>query len=327
MKTLLTLLFGFILATSFAMESKRLLADYSMDSIVKDPTIKKGYATFIFTFKNIPLQNESAVFYYSDGKAQKGNLTGKLDEKNQFRLINKADMYLFQFYYSNNYYEITTDSIKIEEQSIMYISLNFQFANEMIIIDKPVIYLYPASPTLVEVLVEPKGYFTFTYPDYKNGWNIQANPNGEINIDSKTYNYLFWESAQRVNSEMIDLNYGFLVNKENTISFLEEKLTEFGLNDKEQADFITYWGPQLIKNPKNYIHFVLNDNCDQFATLNITPKPDHIYRIYLLTFPVNYPKDMHVIDQKIPTMDRSGFTVIEWGGSNISTLHAPTVLN
>jgi hypothetical protein len=199
----------------------------------------------------------------------------------------------------------------------MYVSVYWQRAGRMVEVEKPVIYLYPATPTIVEVKVLPKGDLTFMYPSYNDGWKIRANPSGELEIGMNKYNYLFWESSQQIEDFMIDWGTGFIVEQENTIAFLEKKLNEFGLNDSEKADFITFWGPQLIKNPKNFIQFVVNEDANLFADLTISPKPKNIYRIYILFCDTNEISKNSISEQILPKMDRSGFVVLEWGGAKL----------
>jgi hypothetical protein len=252
----------------------------------------------------------------------------KLDAQNHFELNTKSGSYAFVFYYSSNYYEIYTDSIVGKSQHKTFVSVFFQNAeHQMIMVDKPVIYLYPENPLLVNVKVKPKGEFTFTYPRYENGWEMTASPSGELKIGENKYNYLFWESAQNNLEELFDITTGFIVEKENTVSFLEERLTEFGLNDKEKADFITFWGPQIMKNENSFIHFVTNEACNQFAELEIVPKPDHVYRLYILITPISEENTHIYKDQKLSKIDRTGFTVIEWGGSNFNNSQIPTQFN
>ena len=96
-------------------------------------------------------------------------------------------------------------------------------------------------------------------------------------------------------------------------------MTKFGFNSKEKADFITFWGPQLKGNDFNYVHLVLNEDANLFAELEITPTPNHIYRFYILTSKVENPNDyQNLVPQIIEKMNRSGFTVLEWGGSTIN---------
>jgi hypothetical protein len=48
------------------------------------------------------------------------------------------------------------------------------------------------------------------------------------------------------------------------------------------------------------------------AELKITPKPDSILRVFLVTRPLKEPRELKF--QSIPRFVRRGFTVVEWGG-------------
>jgi hypothetical protein len=105
------------------------------------------------------------------------------------------------------------------------------------------------------------------------------------------------------------------VKGEAIISFLEQQLTQFGLTSKEQADFITFWGPQLMKNKLNYVHFVLDEAANQFGILEIQPKPTTVSRIYIVWSDVSNVQNLpQLTEQKITKRPRKGFHVIEWGG-------------
>lgn len=324
MKRLTILLFLFLSFSSFSEQLEDLTPFYFFDSIKKDKTLTPTQAAISFTFKNIQFEGTNKKFRYSmNGK--EGVLT--LNAQNKYSFTVKPGRYKFQFYYSGQYVEIYTDSLLAEKQSRSYVSLYWQYAFQEIMVDKPVIYVYPETPQLVEIKVKPKGDFTFTYPAYNKGWNALANPSGQLEIDTKTYNYLFWESSQRIGMDMIDLSSGFTIEGDKSLEFLEEKLSAFGLNSKEKADFITFWGPQLMQNKLNFIHFIFNDDANAFAEFDIMPKPDHIYRIYMLSFPLESKQEINAIEQVIPSIDRSGFSVIEWGGSQINTLHSSINFN
>ena len=93
-----------------------------------------------------------------------------------------------------------------------------------------------------------KGKFTVIYPKFNEGnnsWKINANPNGEIELNNKKYPYLFYECDSYFSQET---NEGFIVDDKIAADFLEEKLKILGLNDKEMTDFITYWLPTLLNN-------------------------------------------------------------------------------
>ena len=49
---------------------------------------------------------------------------------------------------------------------------------------EPVINLYPTKEQQISVKLDFNGKFTQTYPDYKNGWEVIAHPDGTLlNLD------------------------------------------------------------------------------------------------------------------------------------------------
>ena len=314
MKLIFVFTFLFISYFSFAHDLEEYIPPYSVDSIVKDLTLKSNESAFTFSFHNFSFDKNNRDVLYAYNGIEK---IATLNAFNQFTLNLPSTSYKFDFYYSNVYYEIHTDSLKIKSQERMYVSVYWQRAGRMVEVEKPVIYLYPEIPTIVEVKVLPKGELTFMYPAYNDGWKVSANPSGELLVNDKKYNYLFWESQQRLTFNDFEISKGSIVSKDSNISFLEKKLTEFGINSKEQADFITFWGPQLNKNSSNFIHFVLNEDANLFADLTISPKPKNIYRIYILFCDSNEISKNSISEQILPKMDRSGFVVLEWGGAKL----------
>ena len=179
---------------------------------------------------------------------------------------------------------------------------------------KPVIYLYPKETMDISVQLNiKKTKFTTIYPKFneKNTWNVRANPNGDILINDKTYPYLFWEAESYA---PFDTNEGFMVTEENAEKFLEEKLEILGLNEKEKTDFITYWLPVLLKNKLSLCSFQSKQFFDSFE-LNVTPKPDSLIRVFLMIKKLDSP--INIKEQKLVSNERKGFTVVEWGGSNL----------
>ncbi|MTI47949.1 hypothetical protein [Sporosalibacterium faouarense] len=178
---------------------------------------------------------------------------------------------------------------------------------------KPVIYLYPEEKTEVQVKLEFDGDLLVTYPTYNDEWNVLANPDGSLtNLqDGKEYSYLFWEGEYENNW---DINEGFVVKGENTAEFLQEKLAYLGLSPKEYNEFIVYWLPLMKGNNYNLIHFAGNEYAD-LANLTIKPKPDSIQRVFMVFKPLD--KYTEIKTQELKPFERSGFTVIEWGGTKI----------
>ena len=84
---------------------------------------------------------------------------------------------------------------------------------------KPVIYLYPEEETEVTVTLELDGTFTSTYPDYGEGWTVNAAPDGTLTDPDtgRTYYCLFWEG---VTDAEYDFSTGFCVAGADTAAFL-----------------------------------------------------------------------------------------------------------
>lgn len=181
--------------------------------------------------------------------------------------------------------------------------------------EKPVIYLYPETKTNVNVKLDFNGTIIAEYPKYDNGWNVIAYPDGHlINLgDNKEYSYLFWEGLL-YNNINYDLSKGFVVSGKNTREFLQTTLEKFGLTPKEYNEFIVYWYPKMKDNKYNLIHFAEEEYTDN-AKLIITPKPDSILRVFMVFKALDNKID--IIPQNISEFNRSGFSVVEWGGTEI----------
>lgn len=178
---------------------------------------------------------------------------------------------------------------------------------------KPVIYLYPEQTEEVSVELEYDGDLTCTYPEYNGGWQVTAYPDGTLTDQEtgKTYNYLFWEGADK---NEYDLTKGFVVPGEDTAEFLEEKLTALGLNERERNEFIVYWLPRMQDNEYNLIAFQ-GQEYTEHARLKISPEPDSILRVFMAYQPLDEPVD--VPEQELAPFVREGFTVVEWGGTEM----------
>lgn len=181
---------------------------------------------------------------------------------------------------------------------------------------KPVIYLYPEEQTDVTVTLDLMGKMTCSYPEYGNGWNVTAYPDGKVfdKGTSRYYDYLFWEGEQEMGDDVFEK--AACVASEDSASFLEEYLAASGLNDSEIDDFISYWLPKLQASPYNLISFP-NEKYNEWAKLNVVPAPDTEIRIYMVFTPldeaVEIPEERSLTLPDRPV--RKGFTVVEWGGT------------
>ena len=178
---------------------------------------------------------------------------------------------------------------------------------------KPVIYLYPEKETEVTVKLDFDGRITYTYPALNNGWKVLARPDGTLTnlADGSTLYYLFWEGTARP-----EWTYekGFVVKGSETESFLRENLAKMGLTPREYNDFITYWVPRMQENPYNLISFS-GDEYSEIAKLTVDPEPDSLIRIHMVWKALDEP--IEIEPQVLPTFERKGFTLVEWGGTEI----------
>lgn len=177
---------------------------------------------------------------------------------------------------------------------------------------KPVIYLYPEQETEVSVKLAYDGELTCTYPAYHDGWQVTAQPDGTLtDANGREYSYLFWEG---IDSNSYDMHRGFVVKGADTAAFLQEKLETLGLTPREYNEFIVYWLPKMQDNPYNLITFQTDAYTDH-ARLDITPQPDSILRVFMAYQPLEQAVDIQ--PQTLAGFVREGFTVVEWGGTEV----------
>ena len=177
---------------------------------------------------------------------------------------------------------------------------------------KPVIYLYPEEETEVSVKLDYAGSLTCTYPAYQDGWQVTAAPDGTLtDAKGQTYNYLYWEG---ITETQWDFSRGFCVKGEDTAAFLEEALEKLGLNRREANEFIVYWLPLMEENPYNIIAFQ-TDVYENGARLEVSPAPDTVIRVFMAWQASDVA--VEIPEQELTAPKREGFTLIEWGGTEV----------
>lgn len=291
--------------------------NYSVISDVEDNTISAGYFKISGIVKmfssDLPL-DEVLVGCTSSGTWVKTGTDGKFEI-----LLPASDSVVY--FYKKGWSEIVMDDYDLKEghhiEVVVYVG---QVQNDMIK-RKPVIYLYSDKDITANIELDPYGDFTFTYPLYDKNWEVEVKKDGGLLVNSKEYLYLFWEArSNTMNPEIKDGKLpGFLISSAQVIPFLEEKLTAIGFNQTEMTDFITYWGPILTKNKYAFIQFVVDEEYQSdIASIKIEPQPDAQKRIFILCSSLeNADVGYEIIPQEFETFERKGFTVVEWGGSEI----------
>jgi hypothetical protein len=178
---------------------------------------------------------------------------------------------------------------------------------------KPVIYLYPQKEMSVHVSVALKGVMSVSEPAHgAHGWDVVAQTDGTVvnRADGKIYPNLFWEGTG-VRYTMP--KQGFVVRGTETDVWLQKTLAAIGFTARESAEFREFWVPRLPKTPYLFITFVPQENFDRDAPLLITPRPDRITRVFMEYRGLDAP--ISVAPLTLPKIDRTGFSVVEWGGA------------
>ncbi|MBQ5810069.1 MAG: hypothetical protein IIW23_00655 [Clostridia bacterium] len=203
-----------------------------------------------------------------------------------------------------------------KSQSIRIYAENIKIIPDLsdMLVAKPIIYFYPETPMELSVKVEINGELTCTYPDHGiEGWqNFTAYPDGTLVFpDGKEYYALYWEGVQ---STDWDFSKGFCVRGKDTADFLEWALAEQGLTPREANEFIIYWLPLMEHNAYNVISFQ-TDKYTENATLSFSTNPDSLLRVFMAYYASE--KAIAIEPQSFEPFQREGFTVVEWGGSQI----------
>jgi hypothetical protein len=201
-------------------------------------------------------------------------------------------------------------------------------------VKKPVIYCYSDKDLNFELSVKAKGSLSFVYPPMlpNEKWSLQIKENQLYDFTTDlAYPYLFWESQQyeahyqtaSVNDykgDVIsyqDVYWGDIVARTDLLTYLDTSLTEIGFSDREKIDFITFWVPQMKQYDYCLVQFLFDKECEQFATYDITPKPDKVNRVYMLYSGFEQAPYIRNIPKPLKKMERKGFYLVDWGGVNI----------
>ena len=198
---------------------------------------------------------------------------------------------------------------------IIFRIIQYNYRFRYVTVDKPVMYIYPIKEMDLNIKLGNSNLLSTTYPEYNSGWNVHVDENGNIYDYNTKRNYysLFWDAKD---DTKINTKEGFVISKEETVNFLEEKLEYLGLNEREIEEFIIYWLPQLNKNNYNYIRFRTIDEINDYMPLYFDKKPDTLIRV-IMDFK-GLDKKINVKEQRLEKVTRSGYTIVEWGGRNLS---------
>jgi hypothetical protein len=313
---IICLLFLLLIGTAFpvkAFEQRKSLPGFYIYNTTKNKTIKSGEAKLTLHFSSLNFgdipKGYQTIIYYSVNELSD---TLILDSGFTATIHLKAGKTVFKFWPGPGYNEVISDTTLIEDQTTNDAQISFNSEYMMIEVDKPVIYLQTPVKLDFSLQVTPTNDFTFTYPLYSDQWKGTLYPNGEVEINNQRFPYLFWDSKQ--DFKLKGQSNGYHVSKGEIIPFLEKQLSNAGLTSVEKTDFITYWGPRLIQYESVFIQFYLQEDCNQFATIQCDPKPEAINRLYIGFSEWNESLTPFLNAIELPVFKREGFNLLEWGG-------------
>jgi len=151
----------------------------------------------------------------------------------------------------------------------------------------------------------PGTFIVTSEPDYNDGWSITAEPSGLID---GVYDYLYYESTVL---PVFQQEEGFAVESETIMDWFAASLPEFGLNQSETEDFLTYWSTNLPEANCYEIYPQYAGTIAQTMGLEITPTPDTLFRLRFLIKLTDECPDIPV--PEVSPFDRQGFVAVEWG--------------
>ena len=322
-----SILFALGLCFTINAQAESLMRDYYyVVSDVESDTVKQGRC--IVKGRVIDPDTEQGI---------KGGIVANLT-KTSYAITDDSGYYQINipatdttiFFFHKKYEEIVCWNYPFKSGHV--VTMNFVSSEKlpdgiMRVEEKPVIYLYPDQTMNISIKLDEAIELTHVYPEYNNQWNVVAHTDGSIEVNGRTYPYLFWEGkTDNIGLPVSYLGYhGTAVKTDTVISYLENQLAMFGFNSKESTDFITYWGPRLQKKDYAVVNFYVDDIYNKMiGGITIEPKPDVIRRVYMVFQGFDQlPSVVNTGYHNLEPLKREGFVVMEWGGTDLNLTANP----
>ena len=198
-------------------------------------------------------------------------------------------------------------------------------------VEKPVLYLYndtAKGDVHVELTVMDSDMLSM-WPAADDreadvySWDVKADTDGTLyDADGNEYSYIFWEASDYGE---FTFDKGFCVAGSDTAEFLRTTLAEIGLTPKEYNEFIVYWMPRMQGNAYILITFKGIDPSDEYNekyALSVKDaegnEADSVLRVMMAWKAVDEAVEIEA--QEFDGFERNGFTVVEWGGTEITAI-------
>ena len=86
--------------------------------------------------------------------------------------------------------------------------------------------------------------------------------------------------------------------------------------DKIEEDGMYLFTTSTCPNCKMAKEMLAEEQYEELAPLTVTPEPDSVVRVHMVSLPLDEP--IEIPEQELTPMERTGFTVVEWGGTDAS---------
>ena len=200
----------------------------------------------------------------------------------------------------------------VPQNKSFIINVSYKQDENSNIVKKPIVYFYPEKETDLSINYVNEDKLLTTYPKYNNGWNIHLKKDGTFVTDENTREYyaLYFDELPNYKCSFEE---GFYINKDNAISFLEEKMDYIGFTNREVDEFMMYWLPILENNEHSLVYFELTEERNEECPLIFSTEPDTLIRTIIHIKKVD--GECSIKEQQLKHYDRNGFVVTEWGGT------------
>lgn len=186
-----------------------------------------------------------------------------------------------------------------------------------IYVDAPNVYLYPPEPTFTRVRLPDPEALTATWPDYpRHGWNVLAQPDGQLESRVGIHDYLFYEVA--VDKERFQRERGWCIQGELAQASIELAMEQLGFLDNEVGDFAEFWDGAFPRAPWITVY----PQVDTLPWIGVAPEPDSFLRAWFLLRDGCHPVDPPQVD----AVERVGFHAAEWGVAALPPLEGAQVV-
>ncbi|MBI4067139.1 hypothetical protein HY407_02055 [Candidatus Gottesmanbacteria bacterium] len=162
------------------------------------------------------------------------------------------------------------------------------------------LYFYPLEKTALDV----------TLPD-QSTVHLEALPDGTFNIQNQTYSSLAYNLKKTTYTPP---EKGRIIDGSNLKQELQKIADELHLKTTEKSDFLSYWQQSLPQSPFYFVSLFPESEALKLTGWHIKPPPDSEIR-YLFYFKPLTKKPTLNYSYHFTPIPRSGFTVLDWGGT------------